>query len=72
VAALFGLLGAGVMMDAERLQVRRIEAPVRRAPNGQDVIDDRGLATAANAEGLALEVLGTKLPPVGVIAPFTR
>ncbi len=70
--ALFRLLRARVVRDAERLQVRRIEPARGCKPNRDDVVDDRRGLTAANAVGVLVEMAGAKLAPLGVISSSPR
>lgn len=67
LAALLSLGGAGMMMGAHGLQVARIKAELGEVTNPLDVVDGIAGLAAHDTIGLALQVLGPELAPVGII-----
>lgn len=53
---------------AERLEIGPVEPPVWSLPDGDDVIDNGCLGTAATAGGIGREIVGSGLFPLPVIA----
>jgi hypothetical protein len=58
-------------MNAERLEVRRVEPAMRRDPNRDDVIGDHRWCAAPNTVRVRRKVLGAELAPVAVIATLS-